>query len=228
MKSCWLNKKNNNKLIVFFAGWSFDQNPFNMLDCTDNDVLFVYDYNDLTIPKDFDEFSKYENKTLITWSMGVFVAYKLKEIFADFNYKLAVNGSTTPVNDTYGIPVRMFELTLKHAQKGLEGKFYQNLFITEDEYELYSANQVQRSIENRVSELENLYTLIKNEINLDGTCFYDLAIVSDFDKIIPPKNQIQCHQKNGTKVINVPYGHFPYYKFNSWEEIVKCQQILNI
>ncbi len=27
MKSFWLNKQNNKNLIVFFAGWSFDEKP---------------------------------------------------------------------------------------------------------------------------------------------------------------------------------------------------------
>jgi biotin synthesis protein BioG len=228
MKSFWLNKQNNKNLIVFFAGWSFDEKPFIALDCGENDVLIVYDYNSLFIPEDLKNFSSYENKTLITWSMGVFVACKLKNLFADFDKKIAINGTTSPVDDIYGIPVRMFELTLKHAQKGLEGKFYQNLFSTEEKYQLYSTYPVQRSIENRVSELENLYTLIKNEKELDGIGFYDLAIVSDYDKIIPPKNQIECHKKNSTPVITVPYGHFVYYEFASWEELIECQQTTNI
>ena len=87
---------------------------------------------------------------------------------------------------------------------------------------------VQRPIDNRVSELENLYTLIKNENNLESVGFYDLAIVSDFDKIIPPKNQIECHNKNSTPIITVPYGHFPYYHFASWKELIECQQTINI
>ena len=228
MKCVWLNKQNNKNLIVFFAGWSFDEKPFIAHDCDRNDVLIVYDYNSLFIPEELKDFSSYENKTLIAWSMGVFVACKLKDLFQDFNKKIAINGTTSPVDDTYGIPVRMFELTLKHAQKGLEGKFYQNLFQTEEEYNLYSSHSVQRPIENRVSELENLYTLIKNENSLDSVGFYDLAIVSDYDKIIPPKNQIECHNKNSTPVITVPYGHFPYYHFSSWKELKECQQTTNI
>ena len=228
MKSVWLNKQNNKNLIVFFAGWSFDEKPFIALNYTDYDVLVVYDYNSLFIPEDLKDFSAYKNKTLITWSMGVFVACKLKDLFSDFNKKIAINGTTSPVDDIYGIPVRMFELTIKHAQKGLEGKFYQNLFSTDEEYQLYTSYPVQRPIENRVSELENLYTLIKNENNLESVGFYDLAIVSDFDKIIPPKNQIKCHNKNSTPVITVPYGHYPYYHFASWKELIECQQTINI
>lgn len=227
MKYHWLNKQNNKNLIVFFAGWSFDYYPFVSLNPEGCDVLFVYDYNDLTLPDDLKDFSTYGNKTLITWSMGVFSAFLLKDLFKDFDYKLAINGTVTPVDDEFGIPVKMFELTLKHAQKGLEGKFYQNVFLTNEEYELYTSFPVRREIQNRVAELENLYNLIKNT-NVVYEKFYDLAIVSDFDKIIPPKNQIASHNKNNTPVITVPYGHYPFYYFSSWDEIIQCRQTINI
>ena len=227
MKSFWLNKQNNKNLIVFFTGWSFDYHPFEHLTCENYDVLFVYDYNDLTVPQDLKELSNYENKNLITWSMGVFAAYQLKELFKDFNSKLAINGTTTPVDDNFGIPVKMFELTLKHAQKGLQGKFYQNVFLSENEFEKYKTQPVQRSIENRVSELENLYGLIRSKIDTGYEKFYNLAIVSDFDKIIPSKNQKASHKKNNIPTITVPYGHNPYYNFNTWSEILKCRQTIN-
>lgn len=227
MKCHWLNKQNNKNLIVFFAGWSFDYYPFVNLNTEGYDVLFVYNYNDLDVPEELKDFSQYENKTLVTWSMGVFSAFLLKSLFKDFNYKLAINGTVTPVDNEYGIPVKMFELTLKHAQKGLEGKFYQNVFLTNDEYELYTTYPVRREIQNRVDELENLYNLIKNT-DVVYEKFYDLAVVSDFDKIIPPKNQLASHKKNNTPVITVPYGHHPFYYFSSWNEIIKCRQTINI
>ena len=227
MKSHWLNKQNNKNLIVFFAGWSFDYYPFTALNPEGYDVLFVYDYNNLNLPDDLKDFSVYENKTLITWSMGVFAAFMLKDIFKDFNYKLAINGTVTPVDNEFGIPVKMFELTLKHAEKGLEGKFYQNVFLTDDEYNLYSTYPVQREIQNRVSELENLYNLIKNT-DVVYEQFYDLAVVSEFDKIIPPKNQIASHKKNNIPLVTVPYGHHLFYYFSSWNEIIQCRQTINI
>ncbi len=227
MKCHWLNKQNNKNLVVFFAGWSFDYYPFVALNTDGYDVLFVYDYNDLDAPEELKDFSQYENKTLITWSMGVFSAFLLKNLFKDFNYKLAINGTVTPVDDECGIPVKMFELTLKHAQKGLEGKFYQNVFLTDEEYELYNTYPVRREIQNRVAELENLYNLIKNT-DVVYEKFYDLAIVSDFDKIIPPKNQQASHKRNNTPVITVPYGHYPFYYFSSWNEIITCRQTINI
>lgn len=223
MKSCWLNNQNNENLIVFFAGWSFDEKPFKFLQCNDFDVLFVYDYNDFKLPEELKNIKNYKHKYLITWSMGVFVANLFKNLFSDFEYKMAINGTISPVDNEFGIPIKMFELTLKHAKIGLEGKFYKNVFQTEDDFQKYSKTPVGRTIENRVSELENLYTEIKNHKELEIQKFYDFAIVSDFDKIIPPKNQIASHNQNTVRVLSLPYGHFPFYHYSKWNEILECK-----
>lgn len=224
MKCCQLNKQNNKNLIVFFAGWSFDEKPFGKLVCDGFDILFIYDYNELNLPKELENLQNYEHKYLHAWSMGVFVAYEFRNLFEDFDYKIAINGTITPVDNEFGIPVKMFELTLKHAATGLAGKFYQNVFKNSEEFEMYSKTLVQRTIENRVSELENLYNIIKMKDYKKAESFYDCAIVSDFDKIIPPKNQIASHQKNNEPIITLPFGHFPFYNFTSWSEIIKCCQ----
>lgn len=215
MQYHWLNKENNDNLIVFFAGWSFDYIPFKFLDCTDNDVLVVYDYNSID---DLPNFNTYNNKTLITWSMGVYVAYLLKDKFKDFNRKIAINGTIYPVDDEFGIPHRTFDLTLKFAQTGLEGKFYKNVFNNDELFERYSKAPVERSIENRVSELYSLDKLIKETKIKYNSEFYDFAIVSNFDKIIPTKNQLAFWKE---KAKTVDCGHFPFYNYNSWDEICK-------
>lgn len=222
MKAHWLNKKNNSKLIVFMAGWSFDYYPFVANNPTDYDVLFVYNYNEMSIPTEFDELDNYEERTLIAWSMGVFVAYKFRGLFFNFDNKIALNGTIFPVDNKYGIPVKAFELTLRLAEKSLAGRFYQNLFLTDEEYELYKSYPVRRTLDDRVSELVNLYECIKNA-DLKSEKFYDKAIVSEFDKIIPPENQLASHKKCLTDVVKVPYGHYPYYNFASWEEIIQCK-----
>lgn len=220
MKAYWLNKENNENLIVFFAGWSFDENPFKNIACKNYDVIIIYDYNDLSLPAELNNLFEYKNKILITWSMGVYAAYLHKGLFENFDKKIAINGTIFPVDDKYGIPVKIFELTLKHAQTGLKEKFYKNIFHTQEEYEKYLQNSVQRSIENRVSELENLYKDIKNNL-VEYEKFYDYAIVSEFDKIIPPKNQTESHKKNNTPCTILPYGHNLFYNFTSWEEITQ-------
>ena len=218
MQYHWLNKNNNNKLIIFFAGWSFDYNPFKFLNCTDFDVLILYDYNTLEVP----EIPKYKKYYLISWSIGVFTAYILKNKLPKFDLKIAINGTPYPVDDNKGIPLKPFLLTLKHAKQGLEGKFYQNIFDTTKDFETYNENQVKRTVDNRVDELNNLYKLIKQtQINYES--FYDKAIISQNDIIIPTKNQINFWQNNTKSIKMLESGHFPFYNFKSWEEILQCK-----
>ncbi len=240
MQHYWLNRSGNDKLILFFAGWGFDENPFKFLNCGEYDVLMFYDYNDLQ----FIDIPDYKEINLIAWSMGVFVASLLREKLPPLNKKIAVNGTLFPVHDEWGIPVKIFELTLKHAQAGLQGKFYKNVFGTN--FEQYAQNPVARTIENRVDELNSLYELIKNSPSVEASkTFYDLVIVSDDDKIIPTNNQLAFWGKNSTphlvvselkfaSLLSSPSrgeeeyqnpietGHFPFYNYQNWSDIINA------
>lgn len=242
MQSHWLNKQNNDKLIIFFAGWSFDYKPFEFLDCEDFDVLMVYDYT--STPRPLREREKFVNEHceftnlaegykqifLIAWSMGVFTAYQMRDKLPEFEKKIAINGTPFPVDNEFGIPQKPFLLTLRHAKTGLEGKFYQNIFASQEEFERYMKNSVERTIENRVEELHSLYDKIKekalyndknfaiaDQVRNDAIAFYNKALVSTQDKIIPTKNQLNFWQD---KVQIIESGHFPFYNFTSWNEIL--------
>ena len=216
MQSHWLNKQNNDKLIIFFAGWSFDYKPFEFLACDDFDVLMLYDYSVIANECEAIQLLNYKQYYLVAWSMGVFVAYQLRNELPKFTKKIAINGTPLPVDDEYGIPLKPFLLTLRHARKGLEGKFYQNIFDNTDEFEKYLQTPVERSIENRENELKSLYDRIKLAPK-DCEDFYNKAFVSENDKIIPPKNQLNFWKDKAERLAS---GHFPYYNFKSWNEII--------
>lgn len=157
------------------------------------------------------------------------MAYLMREHLPKFTKKLAINGTPFPVDDEFGIPQKPFLLTLRHAKTGLEGKFYQNIFDKSEEFERYQTTPVERSIENREEELKTLYAKIKTEILKqvqdgkfsnkfnDALAYYDKALVSSNDKIIPTKNQLNFW---GDKAEILISGHFPYYNFTSWNEIL--------
>lgn len=219
MQYHWLNKKDGNKkLLLFFCGWSFDYKPFERLACDDYDVLMLYDYNDLSIPI---AILGYEEYFLITWSMGVFVAYLLKEKLPEFKEKIAINGTPFPVDNEKGIPIKTFDLTLKYVDTGLQGKFQRNLFKTEEEFQKYLQNPVAREIPNQASELVSLKKLI-DKTDVDYKKYYNRAIISNTDKIIPTRNQHNCWD-NVCPVVVLNSGHFPFYDFESWNDILKCR-----
>ena len=215
MQYNWLNRQNNKNLIIFFAGWSFDSKPFEYLKCEDNDVLVFYDYTELDNIPDIEQYDTY---TLITWSMGVYVAYLLKDKLPKFNKKIAINGTVYPVNNQFGIPHKTFELTLKYAETGLQGKFYKNVFSNDSWFERYMQNPVQRSLKSRVDELIALDNFIRTQNIVYDNKFYDKALVGLSDKIIPTKNQLAFWKE---KAQTIDCGHFPFYNYSSWNEICK-------
>lgn len=218
MQYHWLNKSNNKKLIIFFAGWSFDYKPFEVLDCCDYDVLMFYDYKSHDVPI---EIPSYESYFLITWSMGVYIAYILRGKLPEFAKKIAINGTPFPIHNEWGIPQRTFDLTLKYVDTGLEGKFQRNLFKDDISFQKYMEKPVAREIPEQAAELAALKDYISNaELSYDK--FYDCAIISDSDKIVPTKNQLNCWQER-TDVCMLNSGHFPFYEFNGWKDILeKC------
>lgn len=221
MQYHWLNRSDNRELIIFFGGWSFDYKPFEYLDCGNNDVLMFYDYTDLKFSLDEILGNKvYEKVRLIAWSMGVFVAFYLKDKLPEFANALAINGTPYPIDDEKGIPHRTFDLTLQYAEVGLREKFYKNVFSDAISLERYLKTPVDRSIADRVAELENLNKFIKGINQTYDGKFYRRAIVGMKDKIIPSKNQLNCW---GEHAIKLDCGHFPFYNFESWEDILQCK-----
>ena len=92
------------------------------------------------------------------------------------------------------------------------------MFNSETEFDIYLKNPVTRSIENRTNELSALYDIIKTQ-TFNYSKFFDSAIISRYDKIIPTKNQLRFWNNNAVVKI-LESGHFPFYNFESWNEIV--------
>lgn len=204
-------------LIIFFCGWSFDNKPFERLNCGEYDVLMFYDYKDHDIPIEIPEYDEYY---LVTWSMGGYIAYLLRDKLPRFKEKIAINGTPFPIHNEFGIPERTFDLTLKYVDTGLQGKFQRNLFKEESDFQKYLENPVARQIPEQAAELQALKDFISQSTQ-SYEKFYDRAIISDADKIIPSKNQINCW-KDRVSIVMLNSGHFPFYGFNSWEEVIQC------
>ena len=126
MEYKWLNKKNNKKLIVFFNGWGMDENVVKHLKPEDYDVIMFYDYNNLDM--DLSLLEEYEQKHLVSWSMGVMTAtlFNIK-----YNTSTAINGTLKPIDDKFGIPVKIYDLTLNNFNQNSSQKFIQNMFEKE-------------------------------------------------------------------------------------------------
>lgn len=203
MKYKWLNKVNNNNLIVFFNGWGMDESIVTHLNPTDYDVLMFFDYNSIDTDFNFDELNKYATKTLIAWSMGVMIA-SLFDI--NYNLKIAINGTLKPIDNKYGIPEKIYNLTVRNFSPKSSNKFIENMFNG-----VVHKIDIKRSFEEQKNELS---ALKKYNANLEFK--YDKILISDKDNIIPTKNQVAFWGKEP----NINCGHAPFLLFKKWEELV--------
>jgi len=204
MKYKWLNKNDNNReVIIFFNGWGMDDCVIKHLDSENYNILMFYDYNDLVFDfKSFD-FDLYAKRYLIAWSMGVMVATNFD---IKYDKKIAINGTLLPINNQFGIPERIYRLTLNGFNQNGAEKFIKSMF-NED----CILPQICRDFEDQKSELEAItHYQAKKDFK------YDKIILSSDDKIIPTKNQIAFW---GIKP-NIDSGHAPFNHFKKWSELL--------
>ena len=204
----WLNKNGNKNLIVFFNGWGMDEKIVSHLNCTNYDVITYFDYRNLNItPIDL---TKYDKKILIGWSMGVMVCNCFYEMFKDFDKYIAINGTPKAVDDNYGIPEIIYNLTVENFNEISCEKFMKK---TTPNTQLI--NYHTRNTEELKAELISI-----KKINPEKIYKFDKAYVSRKDRIIPAKNQIKYWSENNTQIIELELQHCIFDTYTSWEEII--------
>ncbi len=212
MQHLWLNKKENNKkLIVFFNGWAMNETSVKHLKNDDFDVLILFDYRNLEFDFSQFDFKKYEKKYLICWSMGVYVVNLFKKYFVDFNKKIAINGTTKMIDNNFGIPKRIYQLTIRLFSEDSCDKFIENMFSEG----LINPNiKITRTLKELKEELVFIQNLeLKEELN------FDLAIISNNDKIAPTRNQI-AFWENKTQIRKIDKTHYPFDNFEKWSDLL--------
>jgi len=220
MKTSWLHKNDRHKLIVFCNGWGMDGFPFQMLGSVDYDVYMLYDYRDLVGDSAVEAIAlQYRQVILIGWSMGVWVGQKL---FGDkkhvFQRTIAINGTLCPIDDTYGIPVQVYDGTLANFSESTRLRFYQRMCREKANYSSFLARQPRRSLENQGEELAVFKKMV--DCRPAEESLYEEIIVADKDFIVPTANQF--HYWQARQVTVVSGFHFLFNLFTSWEQLLDC------
>ncbi len=215
MKQFLLDNKSKD-LIVFFCGWGMSETPFLVQKFSKN-VLFLYDYK--TLDFEFD-FSPYENITLLAYSYGVCVAGFLSDKWdkiPNIKKKIAINGTLVPVDDMYGVPVKMAELTEKMDSESVV-KFRERLFYNKEHLEIFNNNLPQRTAESCTNELVKMREFFTPGEVADLK--FDKVYIAKYDKVVPTRNQINFWQKYPPgSIINIEDGHFPFYSDEIFKEL---------
>ncbi|HBD93137.1 MAG: hypothetical protein A2015_04810 [Spirochaetes bacterium GWF1_31_7] len=208
-------------LLIFFCGFALHPDSFTFLKTGKSDVLFIYHYQSVHYEKIEEIAADYNELKVTGYSFGCFIAAHFIETASNLirnrikKYTI-INGTYVPLSKQYGIPEKIFELTVKNIESnGIRG-FFTNIFDNENDKNrfLQTAEQPYRTYCEELVFFKHLFQTIqlKNVVP-------DIAIISTNDRIFSMKNQLSYWSFQNVKIQHVDTGHFPFYSFQSWDEL---------
>lgn len=198
MQSRLTADNSSRRLLMLFCGWGTDSSIADNLSFSGYDTLAVWDYRDtLTLGHRLD---RYEEIVVAAWSFGVAAAahFLAENPHLPVTRRVAINGTLHPVSDTHGIPAAIFRGTLDGLCERSLTKFYRRMADGRH------FTQPCRPIDELADELRAIEAL-----NVPPTR-WDLAYISQDDRIIPAANQQRAWQ--GTPARQLEGGHLPDFQ----------------
>lgn len=193
------------RLILFFAGWGMDEKPFASLVKPGYDIMLVYDYRDDTFDKSL--LDGYDEICVMAWSLGVWHADR----FLSENHQLpitrciAINGTLNPIDDTEGIPERIYDMTSDLPNEAALLKFYRRICGSQSAMEKLMPVLPERDVDDLRDELVAIRQRLKG-VKVTDTSRWDEIYLSDSDQIFPFRNMNKAWESAGGRV-RVLHGH---------------------
>lgn len=205
MKQLFVKHSHSDRLLLIFAGWAMDANPFRHVSRPGYDTLVVWDYRDLSI--DWSEAAAYDEIVLIAWSMGVYAAsMTIHSIDHLITSKIAVNGTLSPVDNLHGIPEAIFEGTAASLDERNLRKFFRRMCGDRPTTERFMTSGPQRPVGELVDELRAIYP--EPWFANPKVTRWDRAVIGRDDAIFPACNQQRSWQQLSVPVNVVDRPHY--------------------
>lgn len=197
MEKVFISQSHQSRLILVFLGWGMDASPFANLRKNGFDVLVVYDYTGLDDAATRDnafarlvrEAERYEEVVVVAWSFGVRIAADFLagcRMHLPVTRAIAINGTTSHIHDTKGIPQAIFNGTLEHLSEASVRKFNRRMFDSADSFADYMLHAPARSFDSLKSELATFARISP----ADDCGMFNIAIAGEADAIFPVRNQL--------------------------------------
>lgn len=211
MKQHFIIRNNSKHLLLFFAGWGMDETPFTDMHPADSDWMICYDYRSL----EFDEslLKGYSEITLVGWSMGVWAASRIMELYPGLpvSRSIAINGTLHPVNENKGIDPTIFEGTLQGLTEQTLQKFQRRMCGSSAEYKIFQSVVPQRPVEELKEELAAIQ---KQYLSSDASDFrWQKAVIGRNDRIFTPENQRRAWESNVDEIEESEAAHYQHELF---------------
>lgn len=213
-------KERNSKLILFLNGWGMNEAAIRHLCIPEGyDLLIVYDYRSFS---DFPpEVSHYQEIILVAWSIGVWATEQLTQrgLLPSVKQSIAMAGSPFIRHDSYGIPCKVFDLTLQTLTDSSRETFNRRMCGGK------SNEALLKEFEQRTTQelQEELNAVRKAELSRDSerlAFHWDRLLIAEKDKIVPPRNLYRLAEGFQIPTFSLPLlPHFLFAGFDSWQDL---------
>lgn len=213
-------QESSDKLLLFFAGWSARPELFTRLKAEEGtDVMVCFDYRDTDFGEDL---SRYNEIHLIAWSMGV----RMAELAVGWQYSFAsataINGTPCPIDDSYGIPEKIFRGTLDNLTTDGLRRFNRRMCGNREILSQYEASAT-RPLNEVKDELQHIYDLCHKQAtrkpgNEASSIAWTRAIIGSDDYIFPTANQ-RNYWHGRCPLTEIIAPHYPFNLWKQWNEL---------
>lgn len=210
--------KNNNRVILLFAGWAMDSQAFASVRVPGYDIAIVWDYTNMTFEADWH--ADYQEIIVVGWSMGVLAAERFiaENTQLPITKTIVVAGSPTPRHDSEGIPCATYDATLLINSAPLLLKFYRRVAGGTDAMKRLLPELPQRDPAEAQAELQAITARLDDfAADCEGKsqrCFnhslFDEIIIGGRDLIFPADNLLRAWQSVNNRVtVDPEMAHLP-------------------
>lgn len=203
MQQSWLIQEGHPDLVLYMLGWAATPNAVCHITPPGCDVLACYDHRSIA-PLRAQDFTAYRRIYLFAWSFGVWVAEQCcREL--PLHKAIALNGTPFPVDDRYGMRLRVVLRTMQGlARVGMNPfneKAYGGVrYIPQGPFP-------DRTIQEKIDELNLLADWSKADSAAHTA--WDAAYIGDKDEIFPPAKMWAYWQSVGLGTGFESY-HYPF------------------
>jgi biotin synthesis protein BioG len=142
--------------------------------------------------------------------MGVYVCNYFYDLFKNFDKFIAINGSLKPIDDEFGIPKMIYNLTVDNFNELSCSKFMKKISSSVD-----LKSYVTRNLDELKEEL-----IFIRDLKINNYFEFNNVYISLKDRIFPPKNLINFWQNKNVEIVNLETGHYIFDKFKNWSDLV--------
>ncbi len=208
-----LKQSDSARLTICFTGWAMDGEELKPLSFGGDDVAVVYDYHNLTLPK---LPLQYRSFRLLAWSFGVYVAASCAQHLPSFSCAIAVNGTTTPIDNNFGIPPHLINTTFRNLNQANLEKFYRRTVGNASNMARFTDYRPHRSIADAQQELAHYKELCTATVS--GALFHH-AVISRNDAIFPVHAQKAAWQRDNVPITIIDSFHYPFFDITNFDRL---------